>query len=301
MAKASTQTKSKPTAAPPPPNKSKAVATTKESTELDVAAQEELLKMMAADSGKGVSTDIADNIVPLVYILQSNSPQVQKKGEGYVQGAEAGMIWFRGSKTVVAGDDGILVVPCHFDKCWIEWQPNRGGFVGRHKDKPPLAEQKTDPANPKKKYWGLPNGNHVVETREHVVIALDAFDRPLPFVIPMSGSGHGASRAWMTLQNQKFVPGTDLKAPSYGFIYRMKLQFRTNDQGDWFMWDIVDGGDNEEPFQLSDPAVYRMARQIEQDFSSGKLKADQMTNDQVDDGDSGQGQNARGQRAAEHI
>jgi hypothetical protein len=45
--------------------------------------------------------------------------------------------------------------------------------------------------------------------------------------------------------NRKVVPGTDLKAPAYGYIYRMKLQFRTNDQGDWFMWDVTD--ENDEP------------------------------------------------------
>jgi hypothetical protein len=297
MAKQTAQTTKRTAAAPPP--KSKAVTTRTQSTEVDAAAQEEMNAMMAADAGKGVSTDIADNIVPLVYILQSNSPQVQKKGENYVQDAEDGMIWFRGSKVVVSGDDGIPVVPCHFDKCWIEWQPDRGGFVGRHKDKPANAVQKTDPANPKKKFWALPNGNHVVETREHVVIVLDVFERPMPFVIPMSGSGHGASRAWMTLMNRKVVPGTDLKAPSYGFIYRMKLQFRTNDQGDWFMWDVID--ENDEPTQLTDPNVYRLARQIEADFSSGKLKADQMTGDQVDDREVGQGENARGQRSQEHI
>jgi hypothetical protein len=298
MAKAATATanKGKTTAALP---KGKEVATRKGTTEVDTAAMEEMNRMMAADAGKGVSTAIEDNIVPLVYILQSNSPQVQKKGENYVEGAEAGMIWFRGTKDVVSGDDGIPVVPCHFEKVWIEWLPDRGGFVGRHADKPANAVQKTDPANPKKKYWGLPNGNHVVETREHVVIVLDVFDRPMPFVIPMSGSGHGASRAWMTLQNRKVVPGTDLKAPAYGYIYRMKLQFRTNDQGDWFMWDVTD--ENDEPTQLTDPAVYRLARQIEMDFASGKLKADKMTGDQVDDSQTGEGQNAKGQRAAEHI
>jgi hypothetical protein len=179
MAKAATATanKGKTTAAPP---KGKEVATRKGTTEVDTAAMEEMNRMMAADAGKGVSTAIEDNIVPLVYILQSNSPQVQKKGENYVEGAEAGMIWFRGTKDVVSGDDGIPVVPCHFEKVWIEWLPDRGGFVGRHADKPANAVQKTDPANPKKKYWGLPNGNHVVETREHVVSCSTCSTAPCP-------------------------------------------------------------------------------------------------------------------------
>jgi hypothetical protein len=163
MAKAAQQTTAKKT---PPPAKGKAVANVQGTGELSQAENDELMKMYAEDAGKGVSTAVEDNIVPLIYILQSNSPQVQKKGDQYVQGAEAGSIWFRGTKTVIPGDEGILVVPVHKTNVWIEWQPNRGGFVGRHgAERPKDAVQKTDPANPKKKFWALPNGNHVVETR----------------------------------------------------------------------------------------------------------------------------------------
>jgi hypothetical protein len=299
MAKATTQAKGKTQAAPQKGSTSRAVATSNKSTAVDAAAQDEITKMMAQDAGKGVSTAVEDNIVPLVYILQALSPQVNKKKEEYIQDAEAGMIWFRGTKDVVAGDDGIPVVPCHWSKSFIEWLPDRGGFVARHDSMPDDAVLTTDPQNPKRKFWKRKNGNTVVETREHVVLVLDIFDRPTPFVIPMSGSGHGSSRAWMTLMNRKVVPGTDIKSPSYGYIYRMKLAFRTNDQGDWYMWDVQD--ENGEPTMLTDPATYRLARQIEADFAKGTLRADQMTGDQVDDGETGQGQNAKGQRDSKHI
>jgi len=288
MAKAATATANKGKAATPPPaGKGKEVALkTQGTSELDEAAQAELMKMYAEDSGKGVSTAVEDNIVPLIYILQSNSPQVQKKGDQYVDGAEAGSIWFRGTKTVVPGDEGILVSPVHKTNVWIEWMPNRGGFVGRHgAERPKEAVQKVDPQNPKKKFWALPNGNHVVETREHVVIVLGVFDSPQAFVVPMSGSGHGASRKWNTAMKAKTVPNIEppLPAPSYSFLWRMKLEFRTNDQGDWFMWDIVEGGEDETELMLSDVGVARMARQLQKDFESGAKKADIATPDQVDD------------------
>jgi len=300
MAKATVKTGKDKGKEAPKPAPSRAVATRKASTEVDTAAADEIAKMMAQDAGKGVSTALEDNIVPLVYILQALSPQVQKKKEEYIDGAEAGMIWFRGTKDVVAGEEGIPVVPCHWSKTFIEWLPDRGGYVGRHDSMPEDAVLTTDPQNPKRKFWKRKNGNTVVETREHVVLVLDIFDRPTPFVIPMSGSGHGSSRAWMTLMNRKVVPGTDMKSPSYGYIYRMKLAFRTNDQGDWYMWDV--GDENDEPTMLADPATYRLARQIEADFAKGTLKADVMTGDQVDNGsDTGTGKNAKGQRSEGHI
>jgi hypothetical protein len=301
MAKASTQTANKrQQAAPPPKNKSTAVTTTKEKNgAVQTADADEMAQMMMADAGKGVSTAMEDNIVPLVYILQPLSPQVQKKNPEYIEGAEAGQIWFRGSSTIVDGEEGIPVVPCHWSKCWIEWQPNRGGFVARHADRPADAVLTTDAENPKRKFWRRPNGNIVVETREHVVLVLDVFERPMPFVIPMSGSGHGSSRAWMSKMNSKFIPNSDQKAPSYGYIYRMKLQYRTNDQGEWYMWDVHD--ENDEPTMLADPATYKLARQLEADFSRGALRAQDMTGDQVDDSVDSAGSNAKGQRDTEHL
>lgn len=298
MAKAATATK-------PPVNKGGKEVATRAGKEVQGASAEDLAKldeMMAGDAGKGVSTAMEDNIVPLIYILQALSPQVNKKKEEYVQGAEAGMIWFRGSKTVVSGEEGIPVVPVTMSKSWVEWQPNRGGFVMRHDDKPADAVQVTDAQNPKKKFWQRKsNGNTVVETREHVVIVLEVFESPRAFVIPMSGSGHGSSRAWMTKQNEKRVPNReDLKSPAYGYIYDMKLKFNSNDQGDWYMWDVVDH--NDEPTRLTDVATYLMARQMEEDFKTGAKKAANMDADQVDDtADGGGGTNAKGQRASDVL
>src|SRR4051812_21319875 len=99
--------------------------------ELDPALKE----LYKKDAGRGVSTAMEDNVVPLIYILQALSPQVQKKKEEYVEGAEPGYIWFRGTKKVV-GEEGIAVVPCYYSKVWIEWMPNRGGFVARHDERP---------------------------------------------------------------------------------------------------------------------------------------------------------------------
>lgn len=296
MAKATQQTKSK---APTP---SREVAT-RGASKQEVANSEDLAaldEMMAADAGKGVSTAMEDNTVPLIYILQALSPQVNKKKEEYVPGAEAGMIWFRGTKRVVKGDEGILAVPCHMEKSWVEWKPNRGGFVEKHKVRPADAVEVTDPQNGKK-FWQRKNGNTVVETREHAVIILDD-NGPSAYVIPMSGSNHKASKDWMTLQNQKRVPNReDLKAPAYGYLYRMCLSFQSNDKGDWYMWSITD--ENDVPTRVTDPEVYKMARQIQADFESGAKKA-QVADDQVDDsevGGEGGGGAASRQRASEVL
>lgn len=276
MAKTATATKNKPGA-------SRAVAT--KSTG-GAVVDSDLAAMMQEDAGKGVSTSMEDNVVPLIYILQSQSPQVLKKKEEYVEGAEAGMAWFRGTRRVIdAENEGLKVQPCYFSKCWIEWMPDRGGFVERHAKRPDDAVLKTDPKNTKKKHWERPNGNQVVETREHVVLVHGVFDQPTPFVIPMSGSQHSASRNWMGLMNRNTLPNGQA-APSYACLYVMRTIFRTNDSGDWYMWDIENVSDEGPTFVDKD--AYVLGRKIFHDFDHGVLRAGEAdaNNDETSTGES---------------
>lgn len=250
-------------------------------------ADPEMLRMMEGDAGRGVSTAAEDNIVPLVYILQSNSPQLDRADAAkYIgKGAKAGDIWFRGTKVHVDADtenddSGILVVPCYFSKSWLEWRPDRGGFAGRHKERPKdavLREEKADDGSPRT-VWRMPSGNSVVETREHVVLVIgEPFTKPTPFVVPMKSTDHTASREWMGLMNAKTIPGTDKTAPSFGFVYRMHTIPKKNDKGSWYGWQISDAGEEDGsaiPMMLQDLAVYKMAKKISTDFSTGALKAD---------------------------
>ena len=256
------------------------VATTRPGSGRSVARSEgSIAEMMALDAGKGVSTAMEDNVVPLVYILQALSPQCIKGSPKQVKGAKAGDIWFRGTNIVIDGDEGMLVQPAHFDKCWIEWMPDRGGFVGRHLSRPKEAVQVSDPKKPERKVWEMPNGNVVSESREHVVLVhSDKLPRPTPFVIPMAGSQHSSSRNWMMLMNSKEVEidgePTGKTAPSYGYMYRMCTAHRTNGKDNWFGWEITDGGDDNEVMPVEDIADYKTARKIFEDFNKGVLRAD---------------------------
>lgn len=234
--------------------------------------------MMNEDAGRGTSQDMSDNIVPLIYILQALSKQAVKGSPEYIKGAESGTIWPRGTKDLVDGEEGILVQPVHFAKCWIEWLPDRGGFVARHPTRPSEAVQVEDPKKPDKKIWQMPSGNTVNESREHVVLVHELYEKPTPFVIPMSGSQHSASRGWMGLMNKKFTPKGDI-APSYGYLYRMRTAHRTNGKDNWHGWDITDAGEDGAEMRVDalgpeGVEAYMAARKINKQFSSGALRAD---------------------------
>ena len=254
-------------------------------------ADNDLLKMMSAEAGRGVSTAMEDNVVPLVYILQALSPQVIRGNQKQVKNAKPGDIWLRGTTITFDGEEGILIQPCHFSKCWIEWMPNRGGFVARHNERPAEAvlTDHPDPQKEGQKVWLMPSGNIVAESREHVVfIHDDKLPRPQPFVIAMAGSQHTASRNWMGLMNNNVIPGTDKIAPSYGFLYRARIVARQKDDYNWFGWEITHGDETSEgtaPLMVSSAEHYKMGRKMFEDINSGALRADVGEADDLDTGE----------------
>lgn len=200
------------------------------------------------DAGKGVSNDASDNIVPLIYLLQSNSPQCNPRGPDHVENGVSGNIWLRGTgRPAIDGEQGILVQPCFFNKVWTEWRLPRGnGLAGVHADKPADAKEAPSPENPEKTIWLLDNGNQVVETRNHVVrVFLEDKDgnptgEVMPFVIAMAGTQHTVSRMWMALMGAKQI-GKD-QAPSWASRYRVTTKSKTKGANTWNVFDVDDAG-----------------------------------------------------------
>lgn len=228
-----------------------------------------LAQKMARDAGQGTSTAQEDNLVPLIYILQAQSPQANKRSPEYIEGAEAGSIWLRNHSNPIAdGEEGIIFQPCHFSKDWVEWIPrdNGGGFVGRHNELPEDAEQQEDEQNPNRRRYVRPNGNELVETRYHVGIVHHG-DVSFPYVIPMTSSGHSVSRQWMFMMNSKQLPGGG-RAPAWACLYKLSTKQRTNAAGTWYTWDIKDAG------WVDTEADYDNGKALHEAFAAGTHRVD---------------------------
>lgn len=250
-----------------------AAAKTKDGKALTMAPEGGLPTFLAdkaaQDVGKGVSDAQEDNLVPLVYVLQAQSPQCNKRSPEYVEGAEAGAIWLRNSgRAAINGEIGILFQPCHFSKDWVEWIPRAagGGFAGRHDERPEAAVETPDEKNPRKINHVLPGGNTVSETRYHVGYVYFEDGSCLPYVIPMSSSAHTVSRQWMFMMNSKSLPGVSGAAPSWAALYRLRTKERTNAAGTWATWDITDAG------WVRTPEEYERGRRLFESFETGERK-----------------------------
>jgi len=230
--------------------------------------------MKPEDAGMGVSTDPEDVLVPLIYVLQPLSPQVLKGNAKQVKGAEAGDIWLRGAaQEIIPGDEGVLFQPCSFTKDWVEWVPRDlgGGLVARHAMCPETAESHISDKG--KSVWILPSGNEVIETRYHSgFVFLDSGAR-LPYVIPLSSTGHTVSKMWNSLMTQALLPDGRIM-PSFACLYRLKTKMQTRKDQSWFNLDISIAGDTsvEPPWPGCPPAEALIRNEM--DYARGKALAE---------------------------
>jgi hypothetical protein len=186
-------------------------------------------------------------------------------------------------------------------KYWVEWKPDRGGFVSRHdydehdddKGRPADATQVEDPKTGNM-IWVRENDNLLVETREHAVMA-SIEGQWTPSVIAMSGSNHTCSRGWNgdCLRKRLDPPNDDFTPSAFAFVYNLKTIAKTNDKGDWYGWAFENGtGDGEKTQTTSlDNGVelYRMARALHDAYMAGTKKAEApAAPDSTDSGSSGE-------------
>ena len=195
----------------------------------EVALSTEMEAFLAANAGAGTSADPEHNTIPMIYVLQTNSPQVNKRNDKYVNGAEPGDLWLKsGATPIIKGTEGVMFQPCYFQYVWVEWKPNREGFVTSHKKRPIDAEQKQMDPNDDRLFWVRPNGNQVIET----CYVYGFVDMKYPYVIPLSSSGYRVAREWNADVRNKVY--NDKTLPAWATRYRLKTVLRNNSKGEWF-------------------------------------------------------------------
>jgi hypothetical protein len=229
------------------------------------------LDELQADAGHGLqNVTSADVQMPLLKVLQSNSPQCDRTKNEYIEGARAGEFFNNVTNERFDGDKGIVVVPAFFEKCYIEWQANRGGFVTSHAASTPLKNQ-TQPKPDKqgKLMPTLPNGNVLSETNNHFGLVIKEDGSFEPVVLPMASSLLKSSRVWNSLmkrvvkQNSKGEPFTPA---SYYMTYKLTTGVKTKDNNSWYVINVEPAG------PTPTRALYEKAKAFEQAVSAGKVK-----------------------------
>lgn len=227
---------------------------------------------ISEDAGNGFTSK--DLTIPFLRILQALSPQVQKRGPAYVNGAEAGMFFNTATGQLWDGEGGILFVPACYERRITQWKPRAagGGLVKDHgKDESILAHtQRNDVGRDV-----LPNGDEVVAAGMYYGFVLDG-ETFTPGVLSLSGTQFKKARKWNNVIDALRVPHP--QNPSARFnpamfysVFRLTTVQESNDKGSWFGLSVARHADT-----LSLPGgseVYLAARDLRRSVNEGATRA----------------------------
>jgi hypothetical protein len=154
-----------------------------------------------------------DQSVPLITVLQTNSPQCEKGHDKQIPGAEPGMFFNVATEELYDGQDGLLFVAATTQHDYVEYKSreNGGGFQGKHSITSPIVSAAKARSSDFGKYK-TEEGNELVETFYIFAILTDEEQTPLtPVVIPFSSTKIKGYKAWnsrvlSTAVNKKVVP-----------------------------------------------------------------------------------------------
>lgn len=241
------------------------VATVKASAQLPAGMtdMEELLR----DAGAGVDDLSPDDVaVPYLYVLQSNSPQVNPDSDAYIEGAKPGMFFNNVSMEIYEGREiGLTVIPCAYERKYVEWVPrdSGGGYVADHAIDSGILSECTPN---EKKIPCLKNGNLVIETAYHYVYFKNPKDGQWDqIIIPMKSTFLKKSRRWNKTLMATLIPGTALRAPRWLYPYQLKTAKETRDTNTWSNVDLT------RLEEMVNADQYRAAKAFSELFSKGAI------------------------------
>jgi hypothetical protein len=224
------------------------------------------INMFEADANGGAQNiEQEDLALPFLKVLGQLSPEINKKNGRYVEGAEPGMILNSVTKKLYDGDKGINVIPCAYERKYLEWKPRElgGGLVGMHSiDDPIVRTTKRDQMNKDI----LPNGNYLENTASHFVVTTG--EDAGTGLISMTRTQLKVSRTWNSMMMSIKLQGKNglFTPPTFSHIYNLKSVQMTNDKGTWFGWDINKIG------PVTDNNVYSLAKDFAEKIGKGEIE-----------------------------
>lgn len=210
-----------------------------------VAKQQTTAVAMVDDDLLSLGTGLEDTssedfAIPFLQLLQALSPQLNKNDGKYIKGAEQGNIFNTVTGEATDGDEGLVVVPCYYQKKYLEWAPREsgGGLINTHTSRDILSQTTKN----ERGQFVLSNGNYIAETAHFYVMVCNEDETEwTQAVIAMTSTQLSKARKWVSQMKQRRVKnsaGQMVEAPMFLFKYRLKTVAEQNDRGSWYGWSI---------------------------------------------------------------
>ena len=196
--------------------------------------------LFEAHAGEGLATAPTDTVIPLLKIFQDQT-KADIKQILVDKGGKPGDIFNNVTYDIFKGDEGVLVVPCGFNRRYLVWP---GGTI--EGGRPPidvfspadqLPETQLNVQNPddRKLYIkGSSDGRYMEEQANNYVLIIKDDGGIEPAILVMKSSQFKNSRRWNSIINAQTRTGANgniFTPPRWSNIYRIATTDETNAKG----------------------------------------------------------------------
>ena len=221
--------------------------------------------MFEADAGKGMENMGQEDVaLPFLKILSGNDPILDENED-----ARKGDIYNTVTGATYSGKTGIRVVPCAYQRRFIQWAP-RGSGSGA-----PTAIYEPGQLRPgtqrssedNKDYIFGDSGEYIEETHQHFVTVLLEEGGYETALIAMKSTQLKKSRKWNSIMASRSMQGSGapFTPPRYSHIYHLKTIQEENSKGSWHGWEMSCEG------VIADAGLYSRCKSFAESITSGDV------------------------------
>jgi hypothetical protein len=218
-----------------------------------------------------------DLALPFLKVLSRQDPTLDDLPD-----AKPGDIYNTVTQEVYNGAEGVRVVPCAYERRFLEWVPRGQGTGAPVNIYSPDQERPETVRDPDTNRDNVVGGeSYIEETHQHYVLILEEDGSFSTALLAMKSTQLKKSRKWnsmiasrtMSGQNGPFTP------PRYSHVYHLKTVAEENSKGSWHGWDISLQG------QVDELHLYQTAKSFSETVSAGDVEVRHTTESGDGDGD----------------
>jgi hypothetical protein len=241
----------------------KAVAT-KEDAQTGVAVFD--ASMFENDAGAGNDNVGQDDLaLPFLKIISGLDTLLDEMEE-----LRKGDIFNTVTSDIYKGKEGVRVIPCAYQRRFIEWAPRGQGSgapvnIFTPEDNRPRTERSKED---NREYVVGGNGTYIEDTQQHFVMVVNDDGSAQPALIAMKSTQLKKGRKWNSIIQGRTAIGKNgpFQMPRYSNIYRLKSLAEENSKGSWHGWDVSLEG------AIQDAALYMQAKVFAESISRGDVE-----------------------------
>jgi hypothetical protein len=233
--------------------------------------------MMEMDAGAGMDNmGTEDLALPFLKILSGLDPVLDENEE-----ARKGDIYNTVTSTPYKGKVGVRVVPCAYQRRFIQWSPRGSGNGAPIAIFDPSQERPKTERSPddNKEYVVGGDGSYIEETHQHFVLLLKEDGTMETALIAMKSTQLKKSRKWNSMMASRTVKGKNgsFTPPRYSHIYHLKTVSEENSKGSWHGWEMSCEG------VIQDGDLYARAKAFAESITAGEVVVKHTDDDEKGD------------------